>query len=867
LLAAARAGLRPGPELRPFLPALGTLVPDWSRSGGTVETNPIVLAEGLLRFLFGLAGVAAPTLLVVEDVQWADPDSAAVIEYMADNLSARRVMIVVTLRPSEGGSGPELISELLARRSAHQMALAPLGDDQVSEMIRACFEGPAPPPELTEAVTRRSDGIPFFVEELLATALDVGGDPNLACPPSITAALAPRLAALPQPTRELIRHAALLGRQFDWRIAAAAAGCELEVAPERLRNAVRAQLLDMEEAGFRFRHALTVDAITHAMVAAERQQIAIRLLAALEQCDPELEGERCQLAASLADQAGQGDRAAGLWLQAARRAIAQGSLATAETLTQRAREYLPEQADMVLLEALALAGQPERVIQLSGQLLDQLSDPAEICDVLLAMTRAAVAAGRFDEADSLLAQARTYPGDDGSRLARIAAGAAQSAMGRDDADAALPLAQQALSAGQATGQAEVQCEALEVIGRVERGRDIAAAEAAFSRAHQVATEHGLAVWRIRALQELGTIDMFRTLGTGRLEQARREAIEAGALATAALIDLQLAAVYSERGEPEVTLAAAQRCEKVSRQFGLSTLAMSLSQQAMAHARAGRRSAMQQAASAARATGQDTHNVEISLWGNAIAVYHLGQGDLVAAALALDRSMDYLRQLPGGAFPFPGLWALVRTVLDQGGDQAREEVGRLPFDTPISKYLLTGADAVAAGQTGQKLKAERLFAGAEIGLGCYDRHFRRSQLQLLAAPRASAEGWGDPVRWLREALATFEVLGLVSFSAQCRSALRHLGEAVPRRTTRPSGGSGLWTVPPSLAAIGITAREVEVLAHLAAGRSNRDIAQTLFVSVRTVEKHVERILMKTGETRLGLAQLARRAGIQPVDESA
>jgi DNA-binding CsgD family transcriptional regulator len=846
---------------------LGTLVPDWSPSGGTVETNPIVLAEGLLRFLSVLAGLGAPALLIIEDMQWADPDSSAVIEYMADNLSGRAVMMAVTLRTGERGPGPEVISALLARRTARQIPLAPLGDHHVAEMIRASFAGPDPSPELTEAVTRRSDGIPFFVEELLATAVDLGGDPEQACPVSITAAVAPRLAALPQPTRELVCHAALLGRQFDWRIAAAAAGCEAEVAPERFRDAVRAQLLDMEDAGFRFRHALTVDAITHSMVAAERQGIAGRLLAAVERWDPELRGEQCQLAANLAGQAGQADRSAGLWLQAARGAIAQGSLATADSLTQRARDQRAQEADLVLLEVLTLAGQPERVTRLGEQLLAQLSGPAETCDVLLAMARAAVAAGDSDEADKLLARAQTYARHDGSRLARLAAGAAQSAMGRDDADTALPLAQQALSAGQATGQAEVQCEALEVIGRVERGRDLAAAEAAFSHAHRVATEHRLAVWRIRAMQELGTIDMFRTLGTGRLEQARREAIEAGALATAALIDLQLAAVYSERGEPEETLAAAQRCEKVSRQFGLSTLAMSLSQQAMAHARAGRRSAMQHAASAARASGQDTRNVEISLWGNANAVYHLGQGDLAAGAQALDRSMAYLRQLPGGAFPFPGLWALVRTVLDQGGAEAREEVRRLPFDTPISKHLLTGADAITAGQTGHKLKAARLLAAAETGLDCYEGHFRRSQLQLLAAPRAAADGWGEPVRWLREALATFEVLGLVSFSSQCRLALRDLGQAVPRRTIRTSGASGLLAVPPSLAAIGITAREVEVLAQVAGGRSNRVIAQAMFVSVRTVEKHVERILMKTGETRLGLAELARRAGIQPANESA
>ena len=58
---------------------------------------------------------------------------------------------------------------------------------------------------------------------------------------------------------------------------------------------------------------------------------------------------------------------------------------------------------------------------------------------------------------------------------------------------------------------EVQCEALEVIGRAQRVHDTQAAEAAFEEALRVATDAGLALWRVRALQELGTIDLFESL--------------------------------------------------------------------------------------------------------------------------------------------------------------------------------------------------------------------------------------------------------------------------------------------------------------------------------------------------------------------
>jgi DNA-binding CsgD family transcriptional regulator len=67
----------------------------------------------------------------------------------------------------------------------------------------------------------------------------------------------------------------------------------------------------------------------------------------------------------------------------------------------------------------------------------------------------------------------------------------------------------------------------------------------------------------------------------------------------------------------------------------------------------------------------------------------------------------------------------------------------------------------------------------------------------------------------------------------------------------------------LAAQGVTPREVEVMAQVAAGRSNREIAEFMNLSVRTVEKHVERLLMKTGSTRSELGRLAEAVGVQSV----
>ena len=70
------------------------------------------------------------------------------------------------------------------------------------------------------------------------------------------------------------------------------------------------------------------------------------------------------------------------------------------------------------------------------------------------------------------------------------------------------------------GLPAVACEALEVAGRVARQRDLQAAEAAFARGLAVATAHGLRLWRLRALHELGTVDQLRSVARMRSVKAR-----------------------------------------------------------------------------------------------------------------------------------------------------------------------------------------------------------------------------------------------------------------------------------------------------------------------------------------------------------
>jgi DNA-binding CsgD family transcriptional regulator/tetratricopeptide (TPR) repeat protein len=835
---------------------LGPLVPEWVESSHAgADSGSIVLAEGVLRLLSEWSAAAAPTLLVIEDAQWSDRETLQVLEYLADNLAGHPVLAVVTTRAVEPGPSSELFDALLARRVIRPIDLHPLDPTQSAAVVRECLGAMDPAPSLVDAVVTRSDGVPFFIEELLATALGQTRSEQIV-PPSITAALETRLASLPGATVHFLRYAAVLGRQFDWHVVAGAVQCPPQEAIDRLRQATRAQLIDAEGGGFRFRHALTVDAVQASFLPEELASICARLLATVEALHPGLEGETCQLAANLASGAGDGQRAAALGLEAARRALGEGSLASAEALALRAQGERPLEADRVLLSVWTLAGQPRRALEAGHRILSSSEvDPAQLMEVRLELVDSMIAAGRWDDAESYLETLRSTPDRGRSDEARRAVAEAEVALGRNDKGAALAFARNALADSPGEAQPEVTCRALWVIGRVERGRDTAAASVAFEEAYECASRHGLSVLRIKALLELGTIDMYERLATGRLEEARREALAAGALSTVAMVDLQLAAIYSCRGQADLTLAAAARSEDVSRQFGLASLPMSLALQSVAHGFSGNRTAMEAAATEARATGGDSDTVNMVMLGNGVAVYHLGQGDVPEAIGALDRAMEVLRAAAGGAHPFPGRRALLRTVADQAGPEARDECRRLVFDTEMSRATLWAADAVAAGREGGD--ADSTFAAADRALGRFQAGFLRSLARLLVAPCAYADGWGEPAVWLREALANFEDLDLPNFAGQCRLALRAMGEPVPRRPRSEAA-----SVASVLAGRGVTPREAEVLTQVAAGRTNREIAEMLHLSIRTVEKHVERLLMKTGHNRSELAGLAEIVGAQP-----
>ena len=441
-------------------------------------------------------------------------------------------------------------------------------------------------------------------------------------------------------------------------------------------------------------------------------------------------------------------------------------------------------------------------------------------------------------------------GSAGIKAAQADACAAQAAAGRGRLGEADELARSALAAAEDGGLPEVACEALEVIGRVARQRDLDAAEEAFTRATALATAHGLQLWQLRALHELGTIDQLRTESVDRLRQARELAVAQGALALTATLDLQIAAGLNKQFRADEALEAARRSAVASRRFRLATLPMALIFQATAHAIRGEREAMEaRIAQAVRLAPGDPDVLGCS-WGHCRATFSLLAEDLGQACEQMTAGAGLLLSSPATiAPPFLGLWPLLGALLDQDGEAAAARV-RAAHGTRhlVVGSLLGYADAVLSGRQGRRGEADAAFAAADAQMGplvTWYRHFARR----ICAQTALADGWGDPVCWLREAAAYFAARGDDRVAAACRGLLRRAGAPVPRSR------AGSAPLPGQLRALGVTEREADVLRLAAQGLGNREIAEAMFLSPRTVEKHVASVLAKTGLRRSQLAGYA------------
>ena len=846
LLQALRVRELPGTGWGPWSAALRDMIPlpagdAAGPAAAMAEIVPTMRGEAVLRLFRALAGPAV-LLVGLEDLHWADPDSLAVVEYLADNLRAERVLCVVTVRPEPGSGGYELVRSLDVRRSVRFMSLGRLSAAEAGQMVLACR--PAATRDVVRFVVGAADGVPFLVEELLAA-------PGV--PASFAAGVASRMAGLGEAERRVIQVAAVLGRQFDWRLLAAAAADGPRVVGRALEQAVGSGLVDFHGGAYQFRHALTREAILDGLLPHVRAELSQVALAAVE-AHPGPPGASRDLAADLAVQAGDTELAARLLTESGRDSLRRGALATAASTLRRAAdlagaEGLRRPACALLAEALALAGRVDECISVGAAALGMSATaaPAARAQIHLAVAHAAVEATRWPvAADQLASAERLLEEDpDPALMQRWRVLAAETALAERDVAAARQLAELVLES--AAASAEVRCHALGLLGRSHRARDLDAARLAFEKALACAEMANLPLWRLRALHELGTIELFEQAGTGRLGQALRTATDLGALSMAAVLDIQLAAAYLFRFDPEAgerhaasALAAAERLHLTQ----LHATALVFLAELAGLRRDGE--AMDRLNSLALAAAPGDREMEGSVWGGR-GIAALLDGDEAGARQALARAVECLAPLANsGPGIYLGLWPLLLAVhAEPGAGDAIASARRTGMTVNrANRGMLLYAEAVLAGrrQPGRDLAAELADRGA-ADLANFP--VWSDLARMLTARAALADGWGEPRRWLTSAARSFGESGLEPLAQRC-----HVLLAEPAKS--------------SLSSLGVTQRETEVLDLVTAGLPNKDIAARLHVSHRTVEKHIESLLRKTGARSRTQLATVRAGALRPRD---
>ncbi|MDY0813896.1 helix-turn-helix transcriptional regulator [Kitasatospora purpeofusca] len=664
---------------------------------------------------------------------------------------------------------------------------------------------------------------------------------------------------------------------------------------------------------YAFRHALTADALTAALAPAERAALARRAARAIVRADPGLADERRQLVASLLLVSGDRAGAAVHFAEAGRRVLEAGAAGSAVVLLERAHELAAdaERACVTerLLPALAESGQLDRAFELvrtlppvpqsataatgPGEGRGPLPSPAVERRVELhtRLAWAAVMAERGPDAVAQVAAARALTagrprpeqdaalavveghlallpdhapqhtpdqadggGDSGdSQEATAPAGPAGPA-----APTAARLAEAERRARRAAEVAEhaglpvVACQAWQLLALLAREQGFDAADACLERMLAVAEANALPVWRVEAMLRLGANAFMRTGDGTRLERAREAAAGLGAIVLTQTLDGLLAMNAVMRGEWHTARTIVDRClDATARLRNLAAHRYLLLSSATLAAHLGRTREMERELARFRQAGGEESFLTPLRYGLCRAVGALlaedrpGARAELAAGLAWEEAHPSVFYLAGRH----GLHPLLEVVEGRWDRSALDRAAAVPAaELAWNRQFLRFADAVLLGREGRPAEAAR--AVAEAGPGAASFPLAHHLALRLAAEAALADGWGDPVAWLRTAEEYFHQLEVQPVAAACRTLLRRAGASVAQHR------GGRDAVPAGLRTCGVTVREYEVLVLLADRPGNQELARKLSISPRTVEKHLASLLAKTGHPdRAALCALA------------
>jgi predicted ATPase len=353
-----------GTELpyQPLVEGLRSLGRPWQVGGQTPASQLQVFEETLA--LLAERAASEPVLLMLEDLHWADTSTLDLVVFLAHNLDELPMLLLATYRADEPASA-ERVRRLAdgVRRSGTALALelGPLPPEDLAELLAAHTDHPLSS-ALTDAIAARSEGNPFFAEELLAAA----GGRGAKLPEGLRDVLLQRVAGLDDPTQGLLRVAAAAGRDVDYSLLCATLAVPEPQVRDSLRQAVAHGVL-LAEPGrrvFRFRHALLAEAVYATILPGEREELHAKLA-------DELARSGAASPAELAPHwkaANRGREGLAASIDAARQAEAVFGLAEAYAHLERALSLWPAVPDAAELGGLDLAELTTWTAELASQI-------------------------------------------------------------------------------------------------------------------------------------------------------------------------------------------------------------------------------------------------------------------------------------------------------------------------------------------------------------------------------------------------------------------------------------------------------------------------------------------------------------------
>jgi DNA-binding CsgD family transcriptional regulator len=850
--------------------------------------------------------VERPLLLAIEDLHWADPASRDLLAYLVRRLRDSPIQVVASFRtdsPQRHLALGSFLAEASRWRSTDILSLDRLGRAETETLIGALIERPLPR-STVDRLFERSEGNPFFLEALIA-GMDDADEPGGA---TVLQVLGVELAELSADAREVLGTAAALGQRsvHDQLV-------EIVDLPERsliaaIRECVEARILipvaAADHAAYQFRHALLREVAYGILLPAERVRVHRRAAAALA-VGIDLAGDiPVDLASAIAYHA---DRARELPLALAA-ADAAGRAASAALAFADADRYFSlalslwdevrgpghERELATLLgraaNAAAYANEPARAVDHQRRRIGLLADaPAEaIASMLHRLFWYLWDAGRTDE---LLEVA--------TRQVELLDGAPTTTWRADaladlgfahwtfcENAAAEALASQAAAIAREVGDDAVEGTALHVLAMATAGLGrTAAADPIFARAADL-------------LRRTGDADgLSRTAhwwaNTLELDGSYERGVE---IARAGLRDARSAGVDMRHGD-SIRAVLAENLENMGRWaealevsaggFNWGSLQPTEIWSHAVHARIqlargqiDGAAVHLDAAERVPATGPDRVWQLEELMALAYAV-----GDAGRARRYLDEAL--------GAVSDPlhesAIWILLARALDAEveaclaweakGDPGLAAMARARAEDCAARIEASAEAAMATGGEGPLIRAFRVWAGAQCSrlAGAPDPRLWSEAVaarDALPQPYDAARGrvlWAEALLAAHaDAGAIDEVLGPARVTAESLE-VPPLMEAIERVAAAagaarvPGVGSvrGVVGLPigrgPDISVL--SARELEVLALVAAGRTNREIGETLFISPKTASVHVTHILDKLGvDSRVEAALLGARLGL-------